>query len=60
MYREQKYKEFTLDEYMKHEGVTLDQMKEKDFFKERPNHQLLQCLEGMVYGVMIRDDNNNS
>ena len=57
MRQSKNYKEYTIESYLKHRNLESKELKNKSFWKNLPkNHQALMCMEGMLYGFLIREE----
>ena len=55
-----KNQEYDIEGYMKEFGYTVKDLKTDDFWSKLPkNHQPLMCMEGMIYGFLVRFDGIN-
>jgi len=52
----QNFKEFSIEEYLTFRNLSKESLRTDSFWKELPkNHQALMCMEGMLYGFLIRN-----
>ena len=49
--------EYSMDNYLKEFGFTIEDCKDGSIWEKMPdNHQPLMCMEGMIYGILVRHD----
>lgn len=57
MIKHERYDEYSIEEYLKLRKLDPEDCRKDSFWNEMPNHHMpLLCLEGTVYGFMIRKD----